>query len=174
RWQFLPEDLKRFSTSDEPIPIGYGQTMSAPHMVALMLELLDIKEGQNILEVGTGTGWNTALLAELAGPKSSVVTIEYVKELYDFSKDCLEKYFNVKCINADGKSGYGKGAPYDRIIVACAASQIPKALQDQLKDGGVILMPIGSVIVQQLVKGIKKGRWIEKENHGTCRFVPLV
>ncbi len=174
RWEFVPEELKKFTTSDEPIPIGYGQTMSAPHMVAIMLELLDIKEGENILEIGTGSGWNTALMAELTGPEGSITTIEYVKDLHEQAKKNLEEFFNVECIKGDGKEGYSKNAPYDKIIVTCAAKEIPKALEEQLADGGLIVIPIGSVIMQELVKGTKKGKWIEKENCGLCKFVPMV
>ena len=174
RWEFLPAELKQFSTIDEPIPIGYGQTMSAPHMVALMLELLDIREGQDILEIGTGSGWNAALIAELVGPKGSVTTIEYVKELHDRAKKNLDEYFNVECILGDGKKGYGQNAPYDRIIVTCAAQDIPETLNSQLRDGGIIVIPLGSQLMQELVKGTKKGKWIEQENHGACRFVPFV
>ncbi len=174
RWEFVPEELKKFTTSDEPIPIGYGQTMSAPHMVAIMLELLDIKEGENILEIGTGSGWNTALMAELTGPEGSITTIEYIKDLHEQAKKNLEEFFNVECIKGDGKEGYSKNAPYDKIIVTCAAKEIPKALEEQLADGGLIVIPIGSVIMQELVKGTKKGKWIEKENCGLCKFVPMV
>ncbi|MBW6461918.1 MAG: protein-L-isoaspartate O-methyltransferase [DPANN group archaeon] len=175
RWDFLPAELKQLSTMDEPIPLGFGQTTSAPHMVAIMLELLDLREGQNILEIGTGSGWNTALLAELVGPKGSVTTIEFIEELQDSAKNSLEDYFNVGCIHGDGKKGYEPNAPYDRIIVTCAAKEeIPKALEDQLKDGGIIVIPIGSIIMQELVKGTKRGKWIEKENCGLCKFVPLV
>ncbi len=174
RWEFLPDELKQFSTMDEPIPIGYGQTMSAPHMVALMLELLDIREGQNILEIGTGSGWNAALMAELVGPKGSVTTIEYVKELHDSAITHLDEYFNVECIKGDGKKGYEQNAPYDRIIVTCAAKEIPESLNSQLKDGGIIVIPLGSQLMQELVKGTKSGKWIEQENHGACRFVPFV
>lgn len=174
RWEFLPAELKQFSTIDEPIPIGYGQTMSAPHMVALMLELLDIREGHDILEIGTGSGWNAALIAELVGPKGSVTTIEYVKELHDSAKNSLDEYFNVECIKGDGKNGYEKNAPYDRIIVTCAAQDIPETLNSQLKDGGIIVIPLGSQLMQELVKGTKRGKWIEQENHGACRFVPFV
>ncbi len=174
RWEFVPEELKKFTTSDEPIPIGYGQTMSAPHMVAIMLELLDIKEGENILEIGTGSGWNTALMAELTGPEGSITTIEYVKDLHEQAKKNLEEFFNVECIKGDGKEGYSKNAPYDKIIVTCAAKEIPKALEEQLADGGLIVIPIGSVIMQELIKGTKKGKWIEKENCGLCKFVPMV
>ena len=174
RWEFLPEELKKYSISDEPIPIGYGQTMSAPHMVAIMLELLDIKEGENVLEIGTGSGWNTALMAELTGPEGSVTTIEYVKDLHEQAKKNLEEFFNVECIKGDGKICYSKNAPYDKIIVTCAAKEVPKALEDQLADGGLIVIPIGSVIMQELVKGTKKGKWIEKENCGLCKFVPMV
>ncbi|MCK5234294.1 MAG: protein-L-isoaspartate O-methyltransferase [Candidatus Aenigmarchaeota archaeon] len=174
RWEFLPEELKKFSTSDEPIPLGYGQTMSAPHMVAIMLELLDIKEGENILEVGTGSGWNTALMAELTGPGGSITTIEYVKELHEQAKKNLDEFFNVECIHGDGKKGYKQQAPYDKIIVTCAAKEIPKDLENQLADGGIVLIPVGSVIMQELIKGTKKGKWIEKENGGLCKFVPMV
>ncbi|NOQ55493.1 MAG: protein-L-isoaspartate O-methyltransferase, partial [Nanohaloarchaea archaeon] len=162
RWEFLPDELKQFSTMDEPIPIGYGQTMSAPHMVALMLELLDIKEGQNILEIGAGSGWNAALIAELVGPKGSVTTIEFVKELHGSAKKSLYEYFNVECVEGDGKIGYVKNAPYDRIIVTCAAQEIPKDLESQLKDGGIMVIPLGSQLMQELVKCTKKGKWVEQ------------
>ena len=174
RAEYLTDDLKKLSTLDEPIPLGHGQTMSAPHMVAMMLELLDIRQGQNILEIGTGSGWNAALLAELVGPEGNIVTIETVEELHNLSKINLDEFFNVECVLGDGKKGYKEQSPYDRIIVTCAADEIPKDLVNQLKDGGIIVIPLGSQLMQELTKGTKKGKLIEKENHGACRFVPFV
>ena len=173
RTDFLSEAGRRYAFYDEPIPIGYDQTMSAPHMVAMMIELLDLRQGDKVLEIGTGSGWNAAIMSLLVSGAGRIYTVEIVPELYEISKKRLEKYSNVRVFLGDGSMGLSGHGKFDRIVVTCAAPEIPDTLKDQLKDGGIIVIPIGTVVMQELVVGRKKGRWIEKENHGMCRFVQM-
>jgi len=176
RHEFVPERVKKRAYIDSPQPIGEGQTISAPHMVAMMVENLDIEEGQKVLEVGGGMGYHAAVIAEIVGEEGEVYSIEYVASLAKTAQRKVESvgYHNVKIIQGDGSSGYGKGAPYDRISVACGAPSIPSPLIDQLILDGKILIPIGSEFFQELIKATKKKKnKIEKENLGGVRFVPL-
>ena len=123
RHEFVPERVKKRAYIDSPQPIGEGQTISAPHMVAMMVENLDIEEGQKVLEVGGGMGYHAAVIAEIVGEEGEVYSIEYVASLAKTAQRKVESvgYHNVKIIQGDGSSGYGKDAPYDRISVACGA-----------------------------------------------------
>ncbi|MEM0362129.1 MAG: protein-L-isoaspartate O-methyltransferase [Sulfolobales archaeon] len=175
---FIPPELRRYAYLDTPLPIGYGQTISAPHMVALMTELLDVQVGDKILEVGTGSGYQAAILAELVGDEGHVYTIEIVKELVEFSRQNLMRagYLSrVTVIHGDGSVGYEAAAPYDKIIVTAAAPDIPKPLIDQLRPGGRLVIPVGDTYMQYLTvvyKGLD-GK-INVERGTPCVFVPLV
>lgn len=175
RADFLSLDKKHLVYEDVPIPINQGQTTSAPHIIAYMIELLNINKKQKVLEVGTGTGYQAALLSLLA---RKVITIERIKSLYEISLKNLSKYKNVKVIHGDGSKGYEKEAPYDRIIVSCAAREIPEKLLEQLKDNGMMIIPIGEdyeVGYWQNLWLIRKmkGR-VEKKYCGEVSFVPLI
>ena len=174
RKDFVPENEKDYSYYDEPLPIGYGQTISAPHMVAIMLELLDVKEGMNVLEIGTGSGYNAAILSILVGQRGRVVTVERIEPLYKRAKKVLSKYKNVICVLGDGSMGCGIYAPYDRIIVTCGAPDIPKPLLEQLKDGGKMVIPVGGRYFQSLWVVEKVGKEIKRKYEGEVLFVPLV
>lgn len=175
RHLFVPEDMKKMAYVDSPQPIGQGQTISAPHMVAMMLEALDVETGQRILEIGGGMGYHAAVLGEMVGKEGEVYSIEYLEYLAKSGKKKLKKagIDNVHIIIGDGSSGYEKQAPYDRISVACGAPSIPDPLIKQLKDKGRILIPVGGQMYQNLIKATKKGNNIEKENLGGVLFVPL-
>ena len=180
---FVPEPYRRYAYVDTPLPIGRGQTISAPHMVALMCELLDLDEGMNVLEIGTGSGYHAAVIAEIIAPKGSgnpgkVYSIERIPELAEFARRNLEKagYADrVVVIVGDGTLGYPEEAPYDRILVTAAAPDVPEPLLQQLKIGGKLVIPIGSKYMQYLYVIEKTG---EKEIKATkttpCMFVPLV
>lgn len=173
RHNFVPENLKDEAYLDTPLPIGQGQTISAPHMVAIMTEALDIKPDHKILEIGTGSGYQATVLAEIA-KKGKVYTVERIPELAEQAKKNLAGYKNVEVIIANGTLGYQKESPYDRIVVTAGAQEIPQALIDQLKDGGKMLIPVGGRFFQDLILVEKKKGKIAKKNLGGCMFVPLV
>jgi len=178
RYKFVPERYKEYAHVDEPLPIPAGQTISAPHMVAIMLELAELEEGMNILEVGTGSGWNAALIYELV--RRDVYTIERIPELAEFAKRNLERAGykdKVHVLIGDGTRGFPAKAPYDRIIVTAGAPKVPKPLIEQLKVGGKILIPVGSYhLWQELLEVIKisKDNKVKIKNHGGVAFVPLI
>ena len=166
---------------DTPLPLGdTGQTISAPHMVAIMLEELKVKPNMKVLEIGTGSGYNAALIAELVGPKGEVITIERVQELVEFAKKNIERagYASiVKVIHGDGTLGYppkSTEAIYDRIIVTAAAPRVPKHLLLQLKEEGILLAPVGPPGYQELTRITKRGGQLHEERLGGCVFVPLI
>ena len=167
RKDFVPKQYIKHAYVNEPLPIGQSQTISQPYTVAFMLDALDLKKGQKVLDVGTGSGYAAALIAEIV---DKVITIERIKELVEFSKKNLKKYKNIKQIYGDGSKGYSKEALYDRIIVAASSNDIPKPLFNQLKGGGILIIPIG----QKLVKVKKTKGEMEIENLGGFVFVPLI
>jgi protein-L-isoaspartate(D-aspartate) O-methyltransferase len=176
RVDFLPEDIKDLAEFNEALPINFGQTISQPLVVAFMLEQLDPKEGDKILDVGSGSGWTTALLAEIIGSKGKVIAIEVIPELMEFGKKNVEKYNFiekgiVEFICADGSKGYKKAAPFDKILVSAAAPEISPAWKEQLKIGGRIVTPIGSSIWLFIKKA--EGEFTEREYPGFA-FVPLI
>jgi protein-L-isoaspartate(D-aspartate) O-methyltransferase len=173
RHEFAPERYRDQAYEDHPLPIGEGQTISQPYIVARMLETLALSPTDKVLEVGTGSGYLTALLAELA---AQVVSVERHAALADAARDLLARmgYKNVKVIVADGTQGFAAAAPYDAIIVSAAAAEIPRALLEQLAEGGRMIIPVGTVDSQQLqfirmVNGQPRTSLRE-----LCRFVPLV
>jgi len=174
RYLFVEEKYRKYAHLDEPLPIPAGQTISAPHMVAMMLELAELKPGMNVLEIGTGSGWNAALISELV--KTDVYTVERIPELVEFARRNLERagVKNVHVIQGDGTLGFPPKAPYDRIIVTAGAPDIPKPLVEQLKPGGKLIIPVGR-LWQDLLEVIKlKNGSIKVRNHGGVVFVPLI
>jgi len=172
---FVPEKLKGYAYVDTPLEIGNGQTISAPHMVAIMCEALDLKKGQKILEIGAGSGYHAAIVSKLIGDKGHVYTIERFPSLADNAKKSLEKVGikNVTVEVGDGSEGLTKYAPYDSIYVTCAAPCIPQPLVEQLKDPGKLLIPVGQFISKlELLE--KKNKKITENDLGGCAFVPLV
>ncbi|RLI73163.1 protein-L-isoaspartate O-methyltransferase [Archaeoglobales archaeon] len=176
RHLFIPPAYRSEAYVDSPLPIGKGQTISAPHMVAIMCELLDLRKGEKVLEVGAGCGYHAAVVAEIVGKNGRVVAIERISELAEMAKRNLETlgYDNVLVIVGDGSKGYEKEAPYDKIYVTASAPKIPEPLIEQLKPGGKLVIPVGD-FTQYLyvVEKDEEGR-IKKENWGAVRFVPLV
>jgi len=172
---FIPESLKGHAYVDTPLEIGNGQTISAPHMVAIMCEALDVKKGQKILEIGAGSGYHAAIISKLIGDKGCVYTIERFSSLAENAKKNLEKVGikNVTVEIGDGSEGLPKYAPYDSIYVTCAAPCVPQPLLDQLKDPGKLLIPVGQFISKlELIE--KKNKKIITKDLGGCAFVPLV
>jgi protein-L-isoaspartate(D-aspartate) O-methyltransferase len=172
RHLFVPEKYKNYAYVDEPISIGYGQTISAPHMVAVMTELLKPEKSDKVFEVGTGSGYQAAILSRLV---KMVYTIEFDAHLTRFASANLERagYKNVKVMTGDGSMGYKEQAPYDKIIITCATPEIPKLLVEQLKPEGIIIAPVGSSFSQTLTLGIKKHGKLKEKHYFGCIFVPL-
>ncbi len=176
RKNFVPAAQSRYAYVDEPLPIAGGQTISQPSTVVMMTEALDVMKGNKVLEIGAGSGWQAAIIAKLVGKEGFLWTIERLKELADFASSNLLRagIKNVKVLLGDGSQGYEKGAPYDRIIVTAACPDIPQPLIEQLKEGGIIVIPVGDFYTQDVIVGTKiKGAMIRK-SIGTFRFVPLV
>jgi protein-L-isoaspartate(D-aspartate) O-methyltransferase len=173
RHEFVGKALLSVAYQDSPLPIGSGQTISQPYIVALMTELLDVKDDNKVLEIGTGSGYQAAILSKLA---MSVITVERVVELYHQSKELLKKlgYNNVMVVHGDGSIGYKEYAPYDRIIVTAASPEVPESLIEQLGDNGKIVIPLGNRIIQRLEIIIKEGESLRREISEGVRFVPLL
>jgi len=174
RHEFVPTAFVKNAYNDGPLPIGYNQTISQPYIVALMTELIKPHKGQKVLEIGTGSGYQAAILAEIV---DSVYTIEIVPELAESATKRLQRlgYRNINVRCGDGYLGWKEVAPFDAIVVTAAAEEIPKPLIEQLKDGGVMVIPVGSEIsVQELKLITKKGEDFEVEDIIPVRFVPLV
>ena len=174
RHQFVPDDKRHDAYADRPLPIGSGQTISAPHMVAIISELLDLSPRDRVLEIGTGCGYHAAVTAELVGPEN-VYSLECHATLADEARERLEAtgYGGVSVRAGDGKQGWPEHAPYDRTYLTCAAPDFPAPLVEQTRDGGVLLAPIGDG-QQRLIRAEKQaGGTLEKADHGGVRFVPL-
>ena len=173
RHKFVPTDMIGNAYDDRPLPIGYGQTISQPYIVAYMTSIIDPKPGQKVLEIGTGSGYQAAVLAEIV---DTVYTIEIITELYNQSTKRLKElgYKNIITKNADGYFGWEKSAPFDAIVVTAAAEYIPPPFIKQLKDGGKMIIPVGTPFVtQMLILVEKKGEEIFTTNLLPVRFVPL-
>lgn len=174
RHLFVPESDRHLAYGDFPVPIGKGQTISQPYIVAFMTEALRLKPEDRVLEIGTGSGYQAAILAEVA---AEVYTVEIIPELGKRAEELLKQlgYGNVHVRIGDGYQGWADNAPYDAVIVTCAPDAVPAALVDQLAEGGRMIIPVGrSGDVQELVLGVKKGGVFEKRDILAVRFVPMV
>lgn len=174
RHQFVPEAVRHRAYEDRALPIGQGQTISQPSIQALYLQKLQLQPTDSVLEVGTGSGYQTALLAELA---ERIYSIERIRELAVNARDTLDElgYSNIAIMTGDGTVGWSRYAPYDAILVAAAAPRVPSALVDQLAPGGKLLVPVGGRDIQQLML-VRRNRdgTTEEEAVTGCVFVPLV
>lgn len=191
RADFVRDEYKNEAYANYPLPIGYGQTISQPLTVAFMLELLEPKSGEKILDIGCGSGWQTAILAQIVGERGRVVGIERIPALKNFAEANISKYPGLICTNGgtnntggnetkncrvklvlgDGSRGFAENAPYDKIIAAASAREIPQAWKEQLKIGGRLVAPVGESIVL-LVKE-SQDKFVKKQYFGFS-FVPLV
>lgn len=173
RHLFVPEFIRHSAYDDMALPIGDDQTISQPYMVAVMTELLELKGFEKALEVGAGSGYQSAILAELA---KEVYTIERISALADMARKRLMDigYENVYIIVGDGTKGLEEKAPFDRIIITAAAPDIPLPLINQLTEGGIIVAPVGERFSQILIKGKKDRGVLVREYHTPCKFVPLI
>jgi protein-L-isoaspartate(D-aspartate) O-methyltransferase len=176
RADFLPEDIKDLAELNEALPIGFGQTISQPLVVAFMLELLNPQPGEKILDIGSGSGWTSALLGEIVGEKGRVIAIEIIPELTKFGEKNVAKYSFIekkiaKFVFSDGSKGYAREAPFDKILASASAEKIPSVWREQIKIGGKIVTPIGSSIWYFSRKSEKEFEEIE---YPGFVFVPLV
>ena len=170
---FVPPSSQHAAYENIPLPIEMGQTISQPFIVALMTEAMEITDKDKVLEVGTGSGYQTAILCELA---SRVVTVERHQRLLDRAKDVLAMlgYTNVEFHPTEKTLGWPKGAPYDAIMVTAGAPKVPQVLLDQLAVDGRLVIPVGSRFEQDLMQVIKRKEGLVSTNLGACRFVPLI
>ncbi|MFC7141395.1 protein-L-isoaspartate(D-aspartate) O-methyltransferase [Halosimplex aquaticum] len=174
RHEFVPEGQREGAYRDRPLPIGEGQTISAPHMVAIMADLLDLRPGDEVLEIGTGCGYHAAVTAELVGPEH-VYSVEYHDRLADQARERLERlgYEGVSVRAGDGKGGWPGHAPYDRAYLTCAAPSIPDSVVEQVRPSGYVLAPVGRGR-QTLVRARRRADGsLDREEHGAVRFVEL-
>jgi protein-L-isoaspartate(D-aspartate) O-methyltransferase len=174
RHRFVPEPIRGRAYDDAALPIGYGQTISQPSLQALYMQVLEIGPDDRVLEVGAGSGYQTALLAELAG---NVYAVERIPELTQRARDILDElgYRNIALVTKDGTVGWSKYSPYDAILVAAASPGVPDTLVDQLAPGGRLLIPIGDRNSQQLTLVRKNpDGTTERETVTACVFVPLI
>jgi protein-L-isoaspartate(D-aspartate) O-methyltransferase len=176
RKEFLPPELEAQAEFNVALPIGYGQTISQPLTVAFMLELLDPQASQKILDIGSGSGWTTALLSFVVGARGKVIALERIKELAAFGKKNVQKFSFYKegraeFYEADGTEGFPGEAPFDRILVSAAAQEVPQALKDQLKIGGKLVIPVGQDICY--IEKKDANNFLEEKFPG-FEFVPLI
>lgn len=173
---FFPQEIKRHAYADSAFPIGFGQTISQPSTIAIMLEMLDVKKGSRVLEVGAGSGYVAALLSRLVGSKGRVFGLELVHELHHQAVKLLAElgYENIFLKCGDGCSGWKEEAEFDRILVSAACSSVPKPLVEQLQEGGKLVAPVGGSFSQEMVLLQKeKGKAVEKRRRCCFVFVPL-
>ncbi len=174
RHEFVSESVRSEAYHDRPLPIGQGQTISQPYIVAFMTEVADPQPGQRVLEVGTGSGYQAAVLAELAG---EVYTIELLPELAEQARQRLERlgYKSVHVKSGDGYQGWPEKAPFDAIVVTCGAKEVPEPLFEQLKEGGKLVIPVGGPDEEQSLRVVTKGPGGTREVRHLLpvRFVPL-
>jgi len=173
REAFVPAEQHDFAYEDHPLSIGFGQTISQPFIVALMVQSLELKGEEKVLELGTGSGYEAAILAELA---KKVVSVEYVPELAESARQVLDRlgYANVEVHTAGRTLGWPEGAPYDAIIVSAGAPSVPEVLLAQLAWDGRLVIPVGSRWQQELLKVTRLRKGNRTENLGGCYFVPLI
>jgi protein-L-isoaspartate(D-aspartate) O-methyltransferase len=174
RHEFVPKDIRDRAYEDNPLPIGLQQTISQPYIVAFMTQVIDPQPKWRVLEVGTGSGYQAAVLAELV---AEVYTIELLPELAEGAKQTLQRlgYRNVHAKAGDGYLGWPEAAPFDAVVVTCGAKHVPEPLFEQLRPGGIMVIPVGDVATGQSLQIVKKGLKGEKEIRDLLpvRFVPL-
>ncbi len=170
---FVPKEEADWAYMDGPLPLGFGQTISQPYMVALMTEVLNLRGTEKVLEIGTGSGYQAAILCRLA---VWVYSIERVKELADRARKSLDQLGidNVKVLYGNGSLGLREEGPFDAIIVTAAAPDVPDPLLEQLAEGGILVLPVGERETQTLIRITKSGATYHRETLGMCAFVPLI
>jgi len=172
RQEFVPEQYRNRAYDDRPLPIGYDQTISQPYIVAFMTEKLDPQPTDRVLEIGTGSGYQAAVLAQLV---AEVYTIEIIEPLAQRAEADLKRrgYTNIRVRAGDGSQGWPEAAPFDAIIITCAPEKVPPPLVEQLRDGGRMIVPVGPIGDQELVLLCKRGEQLEQHAVLSVRFVPM-
>ena len=176
REDFIPQQLKDAAYHDTPLPLLRGKTISQPTTVMIMTHALELQHGEKIFEVGTGSGYQAAIIAKIVGPKGKVITTEVVPELVSFARQNLKRadISNVYVYEEDGSNGMKSEAPFDKIIITAACKEFPKPLLEQLKPHGIIVGPVGNQNEQEMVRGIKgKNGHLELEFLGPFLFTPM-
>ena len=176
RKNFVPESIRNLAYEDAPLPLLRGKTISQPTTVMIMTTALELKEGQKVFEIGTGSGYQAAIIAKITGEKGKVITTEVIPELVTFARQNLQKagITNAKVYEEDGSKGLKEEAPFDRVIITAACKEIPKPVLEQLKPEGVVVAPIGNAQEQSLVKGTKdKNGRLQIEVIGPFVFTPM-
>lgn len=173
RHLFVDESLQDKAYDDMALPVGESQTISQPYIVAVMTELLELRGGEKVLEIGTGSGYQAAILAELA---AEVYTVERIRSLSERAEQTLRYlgYADIHFRVADGTLGWPEAAPFERVLITAGAPEIPEPLAEQLSEGGILVAPVGDRFAQQLIKAKKLQGRLSKEYHTPCVFVPLV
>jgi len=173
REKFVPPEARKDAYEDFPLPIGEGQTISQPYMTALMTQRLELKGEEKVLEIGTGSGYQTAILAELS---KEVYSVERISSLAQGAKRLLRKlgYTNIRILVTDGTLGWEEFSPYDRILVTAGAKEVPAPLLAQLKNGGIMVIPVGDIYSQELEVIRKEKDNIRTKTVEKCVFVPLI
>lgn len=179
REEFMPTSNRPYAYIDRPLPIGEGQTISAPHMVAMICEILELKEGMKVLEIGTGFGYNAAVVAQIISKKGHLYSIERIESLAKTANENLKRTNmgeNITIVIGDGTKGYPQEAPYDRIYGTASAPSVPEPLKEQLKIGGIMLVPVGDKNYFQELVYIKRTSEndYERKHIGGVAFVPMI
>ncbi|WP_144924446.1 protein-L-isoaspartate(D-aspartate) O-methyltransferase [Halorubrum salsamenti] len=174
RHEFVPERHGSRAYADRPLPIGHDQTISAPHMVAVMTDLLDVGPGDRVFEVGTGCGYHAAVVAEIVGP-GNVYSVEYVPELAEAARERLQRLgYDVTVRAGDGRTAFPDEARFDAAYLTCApADGIPDQIVDRVRSGGRVVGPVGRAGTQRLVRLTVGEESVDREDHGGVRFVPM-
>jgi len=173
RHRFVPDEKRAQAYADRPLPIGEGQTVSAPHMVAIMADHLALSPGDRVLEVGTGCGYHAAVTAELVGD-GNVYSVEYHDDLANRARDTLSLLgYGVHVRTGDGREGWAEHAPYDAVYATCAPAEIPEALVDQLAPGGRLVAPVGRDMQELVVLDKREDGSVSRRTEGMVRFVPM-
>lgn len=175
REKFVASSFRRFAYHDQPLPTIRKQSISQPSTVIIMLNALELKAGDKVFEVGAGVGYQAALISRIIGPEGKLITAEVIPELVQFARKNLASLNlgNTLVLESDGGDGYIPEAPYDKIVITAACPTIPNTLIDQLKEGGIIVAPVGDLQSQTMVKGTKNGSRLELDFLGDFMFVPM-
>lgn len=174
RENFIPIEFKEVAYEDRPLPILRGKTISQPTTVMIMTHALELQQGDKVFEVGSGSGYQTAIISKLIGNTGKITTTEIIPELFHLAQKNLKNFKNIKILEEDGSKGLEKEAPFDKIIITAACNDFPEELIEQLKPNGIIVAPVGNKNEQSMLRGIKQAdNSLEVENLGSFLFSPL-